>query len=151
MSKFSKDIDEYIHDLSIRGLKVVDIAYLFATSSIIGYIIARILSRIFIFDENNYKDKDGNVTFKGKAKLGLEIICEMAIIGVCIYAARQIVQILPFPLDGWKGINTPDGFSGYQHSKLREWQNPYPIAFFIILFQEHLKSKIAYFTQINNF
>jgi hypothetical protein len=143
--------NNFIHELSIRGLKVVDIAYLFGASSIIGYIIARILSKIFIFDENKYKDKNGKVTLEGKIKLGIEIICEMALIGVCIYAARQIVQILPFPLDGWKGVETPDGFSGYQHKKLREWQNPYPIAFFIVLFQDHLKAKISYFTKINNF
>ena len=55
--------NNFIHELSIRGLKVVDIAYLFGASSIIGYIIARILSKIFI---------------------------------------------LPFLLDGWKGVETPE-------------------------------------------
>ena len=29
--------------------------------------------------------------------------------------------------------------------------NPYPIAFFIILFQDSLKQKIAYFTELNKF
>ena len=35
------------NEVSIRGLKLIDIGYLFAGSSIIGYIFARILSRLF--------------------------------------------------------------------------------------------------------
>ena len=35
--------------------------------------------------------------------------------------------------------------------KLREWENPYPIAFFIIFFQDNLRAKISYFTEINKF
>jgi hypothetical protein len=134
------------HSISIRGVKMLDIGYLFAASSVVGYISARILSRIFKFDKNKYEQ-----TAKGKAKLGMEILIEMAIIGIVIYASRQIIQALPFPLDGWKGWSPPDGFTGFRHKKLREWENPYPIAFFILFFQDNLKAKIAYFTEINNF
>ena len=74
----------------------------------------------------------------------------MAIIGVVIYASRQLVQALPFPLDGNKGWGYPKGFSGFRHKKLREWENPYPIAFFIIFYQDSLKAKITYFTEICN-
>jgi hypothetical protein len=150
-SVYGKFENNWVHTISIRSVKMIDIAYLFGSSSIIGYIVARILSNMFVFNENNYKDKEGKVTLKYKFKLGFHIIGEMAIIGICIYISRQIIQLLPFPLDGWKGFGTPEGFLGYKHKKLREWENPYPIAFFIILFQDHLKAKIAYFTKINNF
>jgi len=131
------------HEVSIRSIKMIDIGYLFASASIVGYIIARILSNLFKFDKNNYEKNT-----KGKIKLATEIILEMALIGIIIYASRQIIQALPFPLDGNKGWNPPAGFVGFRHKKLREWKNPYPIAFFIILFQDSLKAKIAYFTEL---
>ena len=51
----------WMHVLSIRGIKMIDIGYLFSTASVIGYIVARILSKIFTFDEEKYKNKDGLV------------------------------------------------------------------------------------------
>lgn len=134
------------HNISIRAIKMLDIGYLFIISSIIGYIIARILAYLFTFDKESY---DTNTM--GKFKLSLEIIFEMALIGIIIYASRQIIQALPFPLDGFKGWGYPAGFSGFRHKMLREWQNPFPIAFFIILFQDSLRAKISYFTELNNF
>ena len=134
------------HEVSIRSIKMIDIGYLFATASVIGYIVARTLSNIFKFDKNNYEKNT-----KGKIKLATEIILEMALIGIIIYASRQIIQALPFPFDGNKGWNPPQGFVGFRHKKLREWENPYPIAFFIILFQDSLKAKIAYFTELTKF
>ncbi len=134
------------HEVSIRSIKMLDIGYLFAAASVVGYIVARTLSNIFKFDKNNYEKNT-----KGKIKLATEIILEMALIGIIIYASRQIIQALPFPLDGNKGWNAPQGFVGFRHKKLREWENPYPIAFFIILFQESLKAKIAYLTELTKF
>ena len=122
------------HDLSIRGLKLVDIAYIFVASSIVGYISARLLARIFKFDKSKYEK-----TTEGKIKLAFEILLEIAIIGVIFYLARQIIQALPFPFDGWKGIDSPSSFKGYNHKSLKEYSNPFPIAFFIMLFQNNLR------------
>ena len=138
--------ENYTHSLSIRTVKIIDIGYIFAASSIVGYIAARILSKIFSFDKKNYKKN-----IYGKIKLAFEILIEMAIIGIIVYIARQFVQALPFPFDGWKGYNSPDGFTGFKHTNLKELQNPYPLAFFIIFFQESLKNKILYFTELTEF
>ena len=56
--------------------------------------------------------------------------------------------MLPFPLDENKGWVPPSGFVGFRHKKLRKLENPYSIAFFIILFQDSLKAKISYFTEL---
>jgi hypothetical protein len=133
------------HEVSIRSIKILDVGYLFATSSVIGYIVARTLSNIFKFNKKNYE-----INAHGKTILAVEILLEMALIGMLVYASRQIIQALPFSLDGNKGWNAPEGFVGFRHKKLREWENPYPIAFFIILFQDSLKAKISYFTEITS-
>jgi len=136
----------YKHDLSIRGLKMIDIGYLFAGSSIVGYAFARLLSKYFKFDKNQYEKN-----LKGKIQLGTEIVLEMCLIGIVIYIARNLVQAMPFPLDGWMGLNPPSTFKGYNHKSLKEYANPYPVAFFVILFQDSLRAKINYFTEICKF
>lgn len=132
----------WCHELSIRGIKMLDIACLFILAGVIGYLIAIGLSNIFIYNESDYEN-----TPTGIIKLSIDILLEIGLIGILIYFARQIVQAVPFPFDGWKGFCCPPGFKGYIHHKLREWENPYPIAFFIILFQNSLKSKIALLTR----
>ena len=134
------------HSLSIRSVKILDIGYIFAASSVVGYISARLLSKVFTFDKKNYQKN-----IYGKIKLAFEILIEMAIIGVIVYISRQFIQELPFPFDGWMGYNAPVGFTGFKHQNLKELQNPYPIAFFIIFFQENLKNKILYFTELTEF
>ena len=64
---------------------------------------------------------------------------------------RQFIQLLPFAFEGSKGWNPPVGFEGYRHKKLKELSDPFPISFFIILFQDSLKSKIAYFAELTKF
>lgn len=134
------------HELSIRGLKLIDIGYIFMISSVIGYIFGRLLSKIFKFDKTKYKN-----TKLDKFKLFIDILVEIAIIGIIIYLARQFIQVTPFPFNGWKGLDPPSDFKGYKHSSLKEYSNPYPIAFFIILFQDSLKAKIMYFTELMHF
>ena len=129
--------DNWKHEVSIRGVKLLTIGYLFAGASVVGYVIARFLSKIFKFDKRNYEKN-----FKGKLKLATEIVLEMILIGIIFYLARQITQSLPFPLEGYKGWNPPSDFAGFKQSRLKEWQNPYPLAFFIIFFQDSLKAKI---------
>jgi hypothetical protein len=134
------------HEVSIRGIKIIDVGFLFASASAFGYISARILSKVFKFNKKHYSKNK-----VGKFKLAFEILVEMAIIGMTVYATRQIIQAIPFAFDGWKGWSPPKGFLGFRHKKLREWENPYPIAFLILLFQDNLKAKINYFTELNKF
>ena len=135
----------WCHEFSIRAIKMLDIGSLFIFAGVLGYFIGVGLSKFFKYDESNYENN-----FKGKSKLIMEILLELGIIGIIIYAARQIIQAIPFPFDGWRGLCSPKGFNGYIHRKLREWENPYPIAFFIILFQDSLKSKISLLTKYLN-
>ena len=53
-----------------------------------------------------------------------------------MYIARNIVGIIPFPLDGYQG---------FEHSKVKEVNVPIIFSFVYMLFGEHIKSKIIYF------
>ena len=53
-----------------------------------------------------------------------------------MYVSRNIVPLIPFPLDGYQG---------FVHSKVKELGVPIIFSFVYMLFGEHIKSKITYF------
>jgi len=130
-------------ELSIRGMKILDIATMFTFGSIIGFTFGKMLSSLFIFDKTKYSN-----TFGGKVKLILQIFLEIAIMGAMMYIARQFIQLIPWPFDGFKGINPPASFKGYDHSRVAEGKNPFPIGFFIVYYNDSLRQKIAYLSEL---
>jgi hypothetical protein len=139
---YGKYKSNWCQEFSIRTLKMVDIGSIFMSSGVLGYVIALGLNKVLNYHEENYKNN-----FQGIFKLATEILLELGLIGILLYVTRQFVQTIPFLFDGWKGFCTPKGFKGYNHKKVREWENPYPIAFFVILFQDSLKNKIHLLTR----
>jgi len=73
---------------------------------------------------------------KSKARLTVELICEMWIYGVFIYIVRNLVGLIPFPLDGYQG---------FEHKRLKELTNPAVFMFTYIFFSDYLKTKLTYF------
>ena len=134
------------HEISIRGMKMLDIGYMFVIGSIVGIIFGKIFSNFIYFDITDIKGnqkKYPNTTF-GKLRLGAEIMLEVAMYGIALYIIRQFVQVVPWPFDGWKGLNPPPGFKGYDHYRNSESKNPWSLGFFFFIYQNSLKSKIDY-------
>ena len=136
-------------ELSIRGIKVLDIGVMFAIGAVIGYIFGQLLSKLFKFDNTKQSDRAKYCnTTKGKIRLITQILLEISIMGIIMYIARQFIQIIPWPFDGYMGINPPEGFTGYDHNKVAEGKNPLSIVFFIIYYNTSLKNKIAYLDEL---
>ena len=130
-------------ELSIRSMKVLDVGVMFSIGAIIGYIFGKWFSKMFVFDKTKY-----NRTTGGIRKLIFQILFEIFLMGMIMYIARQFIQIIPWPFDGFKGINPPTSFKGYDHSKVEEGKNPFPIGFFILYYNDSLKSKIVYLGEL---
>ena len=138
-------------ELSIRAMKMLTIGVYFAFAGVVGYIFAQILSRRFVFDntQTKYTDEYPN-TNKGKIELTANILFQLSITGIIAYIARQFIQIIPWPFDGFKGINPPKGFKGFLKDKVAESRSPYPIMFFIMFYNTSLKNKIEHLTALLN-
>ena len=134
------------HEISIRGMKMLDIGYMFVIGSIVGIIFGKIFSKFMYFDITDIKGnkkKYPNTTF-GKLRLAGEIMLEVAMYGIVLYIIRQFVQGVSWPFDGWKGWNPPVGFKGYDHYRNSESKNPWSLGFFFFIYQNSLKTKISY-------
>ncbi len=137
----------FAHEFSIRGMKMLDIGVMFVIGSFVGIIFGKMFSKLVRFDS---KDVVGNAkkypnTITGRLKIVGEIMLEIIMYGIVLYIIRQFVQAVPWPFDGWKGLNPPLGFQGYSHKRNSESKNPWSLSFFFFIYQNSLKNKIGYF------
>ena len=96
----------FTHELLIRGIKIIDIGFTVTIYIILGFISARLIDKI----EGPVNRK--TVQKKPFYRIVLELMLFFWFVGIFWYIARNIVPLIPFPLDG---------IFGYDHFKL----NPY--------------------------
>ena len=135
--------ENWKHEVSIRGVKLIDIALIMASSSILGFLSGRILENHFKFVETNYPD-----TAYGIFILGIEIAAELGLIGCIVYICRNIMELVPSPFQGYKGWNPPKTFAGYDHFKVKELNSYLPYTIFLISTHTSLQNKIDRFIRI---
>ena len=83
------------------------------------------------FDEENYQKIS-------MIQLFVEIVLQLFALGVISYVLRNIVRLVPFPLDG---------VAGFHHNRLKELDGGEVMALVLILFQHNLIDKVLYFVR----
>jgi hypothetical protein len=71
-------------------------------------------------------------------KLFLQIVAQLFALGIIAYVLRNVVKLIPFPLDG---------VAGFQHERLKELDGGEVMALVLILFQRNLIDKVLYFVK----
>ena len=121
-------------ELTIRGIKLIDISYI---SSI--YLALGAISSIYIDKKLGKFDKLESDK-KTKSRLYTEIILHFSFIGILTYFVRNFVEWIPFPLNGIRG---------YDHLKLRELSSASVFGVIFFLFQNNLRDKLIYLSNRN--
>jgi len=81
------------------------------------------------FDQDGYENNPLWLLF-------LEIVLQLFFIGIVAYILRNLVKLIPYPLDG---------VAGFQHTRLKELDGGEVMALVLILFQRNLIDKVFYF------
>jgi len=116
-------------DLMRRLIKFLDIGYLTVIYFAIGITIAKTIDKfVGPFNKEN-EDK------KSLFRLSIEIIIFTSFLGILIYLIRNLVEFIPFPLEG---------YYGFQHLKVKEVSGGIVIGLSLLFFQKTLKDKINY-------
>lgn len=122
-------------DLIRRSIKIVDIVYISIIYIFLAFYISLFLDKYVypVFFKNDEKTI--------KAKTHARIIFECGIIagllGIIIYIMRNLVVLLPFPLEG---------ISGYTHLKTNEVRNSTLFTACMILFSLPLQQRYKIIT-----
>jgi len=112
-----------------RCIKFTDIAYVSLLFFIVGYFFGTYIDYfcLYLFGRN-FNEKE--ITY-----LMLEILFQIILIAIFAYIGRNIVQKIPFPLDG---------SFGFVHQNLKELNAVGFINIFIYSFQYYMQDKLTF-------
>ena len=119
-------------ELQLRGIKLLDIAYIASIYLTLGAVLSISIDRKLGEFDSEEADK------KSTSQLYGEILLHFSLIGILIYIIRNIVEWIPFPLNG---------MYGYDHLKLNELRNAGIFGIIFFLFQNNLKNKLIYLSK----
>jgi hypothetical protein len=119
----------YKKEIIIRSIKIVDIGYITIIYFILGLILAKLCDKYLgNFDINKEKKKP-------ILRSIFELCLYLWFIGVIIYVVRNIVPLIPFPLDG---------VYGFEHLRVKEVTSATVFTISFIYFQKYYQDKIKY-------
>lgn len=113
-------------DLAIRSIKLLDIGYC-ATMYFMLALVAVYMFNVFSGQYDPEQEND-----KSTMRLIWEVITRIWIIGVLAYAARNLIAVIPWPLEG---------VLGYEHLRIPEVANTNIFVAFIAVFDSQLQAK----------
>jgi uncharacterized membrane protein len=116
-------------DLLLRSIKILDIGYITTVYFLLAFFLSSYIDKkLGAFDEKA-ADKKKTIT------LIIECIIHVYLIGVLVYVVRNLMEFLPFPLDGYQG---------FIHLKVKELTNATVFVFIFLIFQYNLRGKLNY-------
>jgi len=126
-----KNFDDPVpkNEVLFRFIKIIDIAYVAVIYFTIAFFFGSYLDAFFVYIYGtDYKKKSTFV-------LSLEVLSQVICIGIIVYIGRNIVEHIPFPLDG---------VNNFKHTRVKELTRGGFLSVFLIMFQYSMQDKLAY-------
>jgi hypothetical protein len=121
-TKVLRDVEEIV--------RLLEVYFYSGIGAIIGIIFAKLFDILYgKFKVEDYKKIS-------KFQLFLEILFHLFLIGVVAYILRNIVGLIPYPLDG---------VAGFRHARLKELSGGTVLAMVLLFFQRNLRDKLTFF------
>jgi hypothetical protein len=121
-------------DIVVRTIKIIDIAYVAVLYFFLGIFGATYLDRLFYLMFGHTKKKNNYIVM-------LEILTQIIITGIITYFGRNIVPLIPFPLNG---------IYGFDHHLVKEVNSGSVFGSVLIMFQKTLSEKVNYLREQKN-
>jgi len=128
--KLEQQEQSITNNLLLRLIKFIDIGFLTIIYTFFAFLFAKITDRT-LGPFNSTKESE-----KPKWKVTIELFILIWIFGLLMYLVRNVVILIPFPLDG---------FQGFSHIKVKELHVPIVFSFLYLLVGQHFRAKIQYY------
>ena len=114
--------------LSFLAVKLLGISFVTVIYFLLGFLSAKSLDLFFNHYDKNKDDKNQPIW-----QVFLEIIVRLCFLGILIYIARNLVECIPFPLNG---------VAGFDYFKLKELNSEFIFTIPLFIFHENFISKL---------
>jgi hypothetical protein len=114
-------------NLLLLLIKLLGISYVTSIYFILGFGVAKSLD--YVTQDFNEADENKKPVWQ----ILCEILLRLCILGILIYVARNIVRIVPFPLDG---------MGGFDYLRLKELDNEFIFTIPIFVYHTNFNKKI---------
>ena len=118
------------NDILMRSIKIVDIGYISVLYIVMSLACAMTVDKVMGEFDENIEAK------KSVWRLTLEFIITIWLYGFLIYVVRNLIELVPFPLDG---------YHGFSHKNVKELTSAMVFTFTFVLFSKHLKAKLDFY------
>lgn len=116
-------------EVIFRTVKIIDIGFITLIYFLIAFFSSFYIDeKLGIFDSKLADNKNIFILFG-------EVSLHIYFIGVFTYIIRNLIELIPYPLNG---------YDGYDHSKLKELGGGVVFTFIFFIFQNNLRSKLIY-------
>ena len=118
------------HNALMRAIKILDIGYISIIYIIIALSVSKVTDNVLgEFDET----KEGE---KSIWQRSIELCLCFWLYGVLIYAVRNVVELIPFPLHGYQG---------FDHFRVKELGSAAVFSISFMIFNNYLRSKVSFY------
>ena len=121
------------NDILMRSIKIIDIGYITVLYIIISLICATITDKAMGDFDEKHESK------KSLWQLTLEFVLVVWFYGVLIYIVRNIIELVPFPLNN---------YYGFSHKKVKELSSAMVFTFTFVLFSNYLNKKFQFYYKV---
>ena len=125
-----KKYQTFSNDILMRSIKIFDMGYITILYVTLSLVCAMSVDKLFGDFDETIESK------KPLWRLTLEFILTIWLYGVLIYVVRNLIELVPFPLDGYQG---------FSHKRVKELGSAMVFTFTFVLFSKHLKSKLDFY------
>jgi hypothetical protein len=115
-------------NLSFLAVKLLAISFVTTLYFSLGFLAAKALDLFFSGYDKNKDDKNQPIW-----QVFLEIVVRLCGLGILIYIARNLVERVPFPLNG---------VSGFDYLRLKELHSEFIFTIPLFIFHENFVSKL---------
>lgn len=116
-------------DAAVRAVKIIDIGYIATLHFVSAFLVSETIDRQLGKFNKAEADK------KSLVRIFAEVVLHVGLLGVLVYLLRNVIELVPYPLDG---------YHGFSHKRLKELSGGVALTFSLFYFQYHLKAKMDY-------